>query len=94
MYPRIVANAKAWEEKERQKEAEQEFYREQARRSNERQTQGGSLSFSEGESQIFRQLWKIGYRTLSMQFHPDKGGNIEQMKMLNGIKDKFGSMLK
>lgn len=87
---------KRQEEKEKcQREAEEEFARERSRQYNERMGQGGrSLNFSENEDQMFKRVWKAGYRALSIQFHPDKGGDGEQMKMLNGLKDKLGSMVK
>ena len=46
---------------------------------------GGSVNFSQDEGQMFKRVWKIGYRALSIQFHPDKGGDVEQMKMLNSL---------
>jgi len=87
---------KRQEEKEKhQREAEEEFARERARQHNERMGQGGgSLNFSENEDQMFKRVWKAGYRALSIRFHPDKGGDGEQMKMLNGLKDKLGSLVK
>jgi hypothetical protein len=54
----------------------------------------GSLGLSENEGQMFKRVWKYGYRALSIQLHPDKGGDAEQMKMLNSLKDKLGSIVK
>ena len=88
------AYLKECEERERQRKAEQESYREQARHHNERMGQGGgSLDFSDTEEQMFKEVWKTGYRALSIKFHPDKGGDEEQMKMLNGLKDKLGLLV-
>ncbi len=88
---RMEAHMKDWEERERKRKADEEFRKDHSRYRKESFGQGvGSLSLSDDEQRIFKRIWKIGYRTMSMELHPDKGGDPEQMKILNGLKDKLG----
>ncbi len=83
------------EKQKRQREAEEEAARERARWYNANMGNNSeSLDLSDDEAHIFKEVWKSGYRVLSIKWHPDKGGDGEQMVMLNGLKDKLGSMVK
>ena len=87
---RQEAFTKNWEKRERKKKAEESSYREQARRSNQSFGQKNELlNLTTEEILLFKEVWKSGYRALSIKFHPDKGGDIDKMSALNGLKDKL-----
>jgi len=40
------------------------------------------------------EIVSVGYRTLAIKYHPDKGGSNEQMKSLNNSADALRKMIK
>jgi hypothetical protein len=40
-----------------------------------------------GIAPAFRAMLEAGYRALALQHHPDRGGDAEAMKRLNGARD-------
>ena len=77
---REEAEKRRYEEQSRQY---QQGYHQQA--FTDRNTSSGVISLSQDEARIIDTC----YRAMAVQLHPDKGGDPEDMKILNRLKDKI-----
>jgi hypothetical protein len=80
---RAEKRQKQYEEKSRQ--YQQGNYQHYQQASNDMSTSSGGVSLSQEEIRVIDSC----YRAMATQLHPDKGGDVEDMKILNGLKDKI-----
>jgi len=81
------------EQEERRKQDEerqrQEYYRHRSQDHERFFKSSSGLKLSDQEKPVFDRLLKAGYRKLATELHPDHGGDTEEMKILNVLKDKL-----
>lgn len=83
------AKAKAESERRRYEErSRQQYHRFHQQTFTDRSAGSGLISLSQEEIRIIDTC----YRAMAVQLHPDKGGDPEDMKILNRLKDKIRNM--
>lgn len=95
---------KRQEERERQRKEQEEYERRSREEAYKRFFGGGyseqqnvgvsNSNFSQEELELVRGVISAGYKKMATKYHPDRGGNEEMMKLLNGIKDKLLAVYK
>jgi hypothetical protein len=77
----------ARKQKKREDQTRQEQEQWEQRSSQSRQSNPGLTG---AEQEMFKEFVKVGFRSMSKLHHPDKqGGDDEQMKVLNNLKEKL-----
>jgi len=65
------------------------FHKSQGWKKRNENNHSSPYDFTEEETEIFNELFKIGFNRLAKKYHPDVSGNNEKMKLLNRLKEKI-----